>query len=160
MLAIEACLIHKLDTIFCPSDVLEIDDETISALASEDSTISTERAHLTEKLEVLQEGLRSLQGYQEHPPLLKDEHAAEDILPDIPGLIIDGGVAASTQQVVQAGEPPVIKDKEITALPQSPPPPSLSQIMLPAAPLPAVVDAIAVLPPKKKKKKEKAVLSE
>lgn len=66
MLAVEACLIQKLPTLFCPEDVLDIDDATVAALASEDEEASAERAQCNEKLKVLEDGLKELQGVQEY----------------------------------------------------------------------------------------------
>lgn len=68
MLAVEACLIEKLPSLFCPADILDIDDETVAALAAEDEESSIERARCNEKLNVLENGLRELKSVQEYPP--------------------------------------------------------------------------------------------
>lgn len=67
VLAVEACLIQKLDTLFSPTDVLDIDEATVTALTSEDEESAAERARCNEKLKVLEEGLKALQGMQEYP---------------------------------------------------------------------------------------------
>ena len=64
VLAVEACLIQKLPTLFCPEDVLDIDDAMVAALAAEDQEASAERAQCNEKLKVLEDGLKVLQGIQ------------------------------------------------------------------------------------------------
>lgn len=71
VLAVEACLIKKLPTLFCPADILDIDDATVVALASEDEESSAERARCTEKLKVLEDGLSALQSVKEYPLVLK-----------------------------------------------------------------------------------------
>ncbi|KAF1975224.1 dynamin family protein [Bimuria novae-zelandiae CBS 107.79] len=68
VLAVEACLIEKLPTLFCPEDVLDINDETVTSLAVEDEESSAERARCSEKLKVLEEGLRELKSVEEVPP--------------------------------------------------------------------------------------------
>jgi GTP-binding protein EngB required for normal cell division len=67
VLAVEACLIQKLPTLFCPEDVLDIDDATVTALATEDEEAAAERAQCNEKLKVLEQGLKVLQGVQGYP---------------------------------------------------------------------------------------------
>lgn len=63
----EACLIEKLPTLICPEDVLDFDDTMVATLASEDEESSAERAQCTEKLKVLEDGLRALKSVQEYP---------------------------------------------------------------------------------------------
>jgi hypothetical protein len=46
--------------------VLDIDDTTVAALASEDEESLTERARCNEKLKVLEDGLKALQSVQEY----------------------------------------------------------------------------------------------
>jgi hypothetical protein len=67
VLAVESCLVQKLPTLFCPEDVLDIDDTTVATLASEDEESTTERARCNEKLKILEEGLKALQSVQEYP---------------------------------------------------------------------------------------------
>jgi hypothetical protein len=66
VLAVEACLIEGLTTLFCPENVLDIDDETVTALAAEDEESSIERRRCSEKLKVLEDGLRELKRVQEY----------------------------------------------------------------------------------------------
>ena len=67
VLAVEACLVQKLPTLFCPADVIDIDDETVAALASEEEESSAERSRCNEKLKILEDGLHALKGVQEYP---------------------------------------------------------------------------------------------
>lgn len=71
VLAVEACLIQRLPTLFSPADVIEIDDTTVAILASEDEESSAERALCNEKLKILKDGLNALQSAQEYPLALK-----------------------------------------------------------------------------------------
>jgi hypothetical protein len=65
VLAVEACLIEKLPTLFCPEDVLDVDDAMVALLAAEDEETSAERERYSEKLRVLENGLRELRTVQE-----------------------------------------------------------------------------------------------
>jgi hypothetical protein len=67
VLAVEACIIQKLPTLFCPEDVLDIEDTMIAILAAENEESSTERQRCTEKLRVLETGLKELKSVQELP---------------------------------------------------------------------------------------------
>jgi GTP-binding protein EngB required for normal cell division len=69
VLAIEACFIQQLPSLFSPTDVINIDDATVSALASESEESSKERTRCSEKLQVLEDGLRALQNVQNISPL-------------------------------------------------------------------------------------------
>jgi len=66
VLAVEACLIEKLSTLFCPADVLDIDETMVAALAAEDEETSAERSKCSEKLKILENGLRGLKSVQEY----------------------------------------------------------------------------------------------
>lgn len=70
MLAVEACLLEKLSALFCPADVLDIDEETVAKLAAEDGGSSTERAQYNKKLNVLEDRLLELKSVQEYLPVL------------------------------------------------------------------------------------------
>jgi hypothetical protein len=67
VLAIEECFIQKLPTLFSPEDVLDIEDGVIAALAAEDADAAAERERCSEKLRVLQDGLRELRAVQGYP---------------------------------------------------------------------------------------------
>jgi hypothetical protein len=69
VLAIEACFVQELPTLFGSADVIDLEDTTVMALASEDAESSAERAQCDEKLKVLEDGLRALQSVQEYPLL-------------------------------------------------------------------------------------------
>jgi hypothetical protein len=71
VLAVEACLIQRLPTLFSPADIIELDDIAVAILASEDEESSAERARCDEKLKILLDGLNALQSVQEHPLALK-----------------------------------------------------------------------------------------
>jgi hypothetical protein len=71
VLAVEACLIQKLPTLFSPADVIEFDDAVVAILASEDEESSAERARCNEKLKILKDGLNALQSVQEYRLPLK-----------------------------------------------------------------------------------------
>lgn len=67
MLAVEACLVEKLSTLFCPLDILEMDDAIVLTLAGESEQIMAQRFRSEEKLQVLENGLkafRSMQGFE------------------------------------------------------------------------------------------------
>lgn len=68
VLAVEACLVKKLPTLFCPTDVLDLDDAIVTALAAEDEECSAERERCTVKLNVLENGLRELKNVQAYAP--------------------------------------------------------------------------------------------
>ena len=65
VLAVEACLVQELPTLFCPADVIDIDDTTVAILASESEDSSTERMAYNEKLKVLESGLQALQSIRD-----------------------------------------------------------------------------------------------
>ena len=69
VLAVEARLIQELPCLFSPADVINIDDATVTALASESEDTTTERTRCVEKLRILGDGLRDLQNIQELSPL-------------------------------------------------------------------------------------------
>lgn len=69
MLAIEACIIESLPTLFPPEDILDIDDAMVATLAAEDEDSSRERERCRNKLKILEDGLRELKRVQEHPSL-------------------------------------------------------------------------------------------
>jgi hypothetical protein len=66
VLAVEACLIEGLTTLFCPGEILDIDDELVATLAAEDEETSIERERCSDKLKVLKDGLRELKSVQEY----------------------------------------------------------------------------------------------
>ncbi|KAI4654177.1 uncharacterized protein J4E78_007222 [Alternaria triticimaculans] len=65
VLAVEACFIQELPTLFSPADVIDLDDTSVTALASESEEAAGERKRWTAKLKVLEGGLRALQGVQD-----------------------------------------------------------------------------------------------
>jgi hypothetical protein len=67
VLAVEACIIERLPTLFCPENVLDIEDAMIATLAAEDEESSAERSQCIEKLRVLETGLMELKSVQELP---------------------------------------------------------------------------------------------
>ncbi|OAL42717.1 interferon-induced GTP-binding protein Mx [Pyrenochaeta sp. DS3sAY3a] len=64
VLAIEACLIEKLPTLFCPADVLDVDDAMVAMIAAEDEESSAERKRCSEKLKGLTKGLKIVHEYK------------------------------------------------------------------------------------------------
>ena len=54
---------------FSPADVIDIDDATVAALASESEEFSMERTRCSEKLRILEDGLRALQDVRDVSPL-------------------------------------------------------------------------------------------
>ena len=75
VLAVEACFIQQLPTLFSPADVIDLDEATVAALAAESEESSKERARSSEKLRVLEDGLKALQVVQDISPLPQGEHA-------------------------------------------------------------------------------------
>lgn len=69
VLAVEARLIQELPSLFSPADIIDIDDATVAALASESEESSTERTLCNEKLKILEDGLSALQNVQEFSPV-------------------------------------------------------------------------------------------
>lgn len=65
VLAVEACLVQGLPNLFSPADVIDLDDVTVVALASESEESSTERKLYEKKLRILEDGLGALQSIQE-----------------------------------------------------------------------------------------------
>ncbi|KAF2194529.1 hypothetical protein K469DRAFT_725843 [Zopfia rhizophila CBS 207.26] len=65
VLAVEARLVQELPSLFCPADVIDIDDTTVAALASESEESLTERTLYREKLKILEDRLRALQNIQD-----------------------------------------------------------------------------------------------
>lgn len=63
-LAVEGCLVSKLDGLFRTSDILEMSPEAISRLSSESSDASLERERLIQKRDVLEKALPFLKGFQ------------------------------------------------------------------------------------------------
>ncbi|KAF3025031.1 hypothetical protein E8E14_014332 [Neopestalotiopsis sp. 37M] len=61
--AIEACLVQQLPEVFSPGVVWDLTEEEIEQLGSEASSTITERADLTKKLNVLEQGLRDLDAF-------------------------------------------------------------------------------------------------
>ncbi|KAK9413439.1 putative GED domain-containing protein [Seiridium unicorne] len=60
---IEACLVQCLPDVFSPSVVWDLSDDDIELLGSEDNTTITERMELTQKLNILEEGLKDLDAF-------------------------------------------------------------------------------------------------
>ncbi|KAI1559769.1 CDC6 Cdc6-related protein AAA superfamily ATPase [Pyrenophora tritici-repentis] len=71
VLAVEARLIQELPSLFCPADVIDIDDTAVAVLASESEETSTERTLCNEKLKILEDGLRALQSIQDLPSAIQ-----------------------------------------------------------------------------------------
>jgi hypothetical protein len=69
VLAIEACIVQRLSTLFRPEDILDIDDGMVATLAAEDEESTAERERCCEKLKILENGLMELKSVQEHPSL-------------------------------------------------------------------------------------------
>lgn len=65
VLAVEARLIPELPSLFSPADIIDIDSETVASQASESEESSTERTLCSEKLKVLEDGLRTLQNMRD-----------------------------------------------------------------------------------------------
>ncbi|ETS73761.1 hypothetical protein PFICI_14707 [Pestalotiopsis fici W106-1] len=61
--AIEVCLVQELPEVFSPAVVWDLTDEEIEQLGSEADWTITERAELTKKLSVLEQGLRDLDAF-------------------------------------------------------------------------------------------------
>jgi hypothetical protein len=69
VLAIKACIVESLSTLFRPEDILDINDGIIATLAAKDEQSSAERERCCEKLKILENRLRELKRVQEHPSL-------------------------------------------------------------------------------------------
>ncbi|KAI4709423.1 hypothetical protein J4E89_006172 [Alternaria sp. Ai002NY15] len=69
VLAVEACFIQELPTLFSPTDVMDLDDATVTALASESEESAGERKRFSDKLRILESGLRALQNVEDMSPL-------------------------------------------------------------------------------------------
>ena len=65
VLAVEARLIQELPSLFSPADIIDLDDAKVASLASESEESSIERTLCSEKLKVLEDGLRALQDSRE-----------------------------------------------------------------------------------------------
>ncbi|PVH98723.1 dynamin family protein [Periconia macrospinosa] len=76
VLAVEACLMIPLPTLFAPEMVLDIGEEEVAAIAAEEEHSAEERARSTEKLRVLENGLRELKTMQEYSSALTDQPSA------------------------------------------------------------------------------------
>ncbi|KAI5857492.1 P-loop containing nucleoside triphosphate hydrolase protein [Durotheca rogersii] len=61
--AIETCLIQRLPDVFCPDVVWDLSQEEVERLGSEDDRTVEERAELTKKLNVLENGLKELDAF-------------------------------------------------------------------------------------------------
>ncbi|CAG5158443.1 uncharacterized protein ALTATR162_LOCUS5082 [Alternaria atra] len=72
VLAVEARLIQELPSLFSPADVIDIDETTVAALASESEESSRERTRCSEKLRILEDGLKALQNVRDVSPLQRD----------------------------------------------------------------------------------------
>ncbi|KAH7111834.1 hypothetical protein B0J11DRAFT_585763 [Dendryphion nanum] len=69
VLAIEACLINHLPTLFSPKTVWEIDDQTVNSVTAEEEKSSVERARCNKKQRVLENGLKELKRIQGYPSI-------------------------------------------------------------------------------------------
>ncbi|KAJ4345899.1 uncharacterized protein N0V89_012035 [Didymosphaeria variabile] len=78
VLAVEVCFIEKLPNLFCPEDVFNLTEETISTLAAEDEESAAERARCSEKLQVLENGLRELKSVQGISPATFQDNQGEE----------------------------------------------------------------------------------
>ncbi|KAI0481292.1 P-loop containing nucleoside triphosphate hydrolase protein [Xylariaceae sp. FL0804] len=61
--AVETCLVQRLPDVFSPEVVWDLDDAAVQQLGSENEATIRERADLTEKLNVLEAGLRDLDAF-------------------------------------------------------------------------------------------------
>ena len=68
VLAIEQCLLSKLPSLFNPERVDSLDANDVARLAAESEGSATERRRYTEKLTVLESGLRELLVLDRHSP--------------------------------------------------------------------------------------------
>ena len=73
VLAVEARLVQELPSLFSPEDVVDIDETTVTALASENEETSKERVRCSEKLKVLEDGLKALQNVRNMRPIPQGE---------------------------------------------------------------------------------------
>ncbi|KAL5115144.1 hypothetical protein ACEQ8H_006980 [Pleosporales sp. CAS-2024a] len=93
VLAIEACLIQKLDTLFTAEDVVDLDDAKLAFLAAEDGEASAEREASAEKLRILQEGFGALQSMRAMSPFSQGDS----------GVLANGALLNFEQARVEAG---------------------------------------------------------
>ncbi|KAL1867925.1 hypothetical protein Daus18300_006200 [Diaporthe australafricana] len=61
--AVETCLVQRLPDVFSPEVVLDLDDEQIDSLGSEDDDTIEDRNILQKKLRVLEDGLKDLDAF-------------------------------------------------------------------------------------------------
>ncbi|KAI1075851.1 P-loop containing nucleoside triphosphate hydrolase protein [Whalleya microplaca] len=61
--AIETCLIQRLPEVYCPDVVWDLSEEDVERLGSEADGTVVERAELTKKLAILEEGLKDLDAF-------------------------------------------------------------------------------------------------
>lgn len=62
-LAIENCLMEGLSEILSPANIMDMDDDLITAVAAEPEEAQIERQLLTEKLKVLEAGMQTCKRY-------------------------------------------------------------------------------------------------
>ncbi|KAF1836453.1 hypothetical protein BDW02DRAFT_646135 [Decorospora gaudefroyi] len=81
VLAVEAHLIQELPSLFTPADIIDMDDAAVASLASESDESATERTLCSEKLKVLEDGLRALQNERQisSPPQDFDQELMQEL---------------------------------------------------------------------------------
>jgi hypothetical protein len=78
--AVEECFLQKLPSLFSAGDVFDMDDATVATLASESEESLKERTRCSEKLKILEDGLRALQNVRIIPPLQQGMKILEDLI--------------------------------------------------------------------------------
>ncbi|KAI1476076.1 P-loop containing nucleoside triphosphate hydrolase protein [Daldinia eschscholtzii] len=73
-LAIEACLISKLPSLFTPEVVFDLSDDTVGRIAAESWETADERKFLTEKMSVLSSGMTELQRLSKYHKRIGGKH--------------------------------------------------------------------------------------
>ena len=81
VLAVERCLVRELPSLFSPEMVFALEDDTIRGLAAETKDTSNERDRCSEKLAILEVGLRGLKRLDKHRAMSPGEAKYSYILP-------------------------------------------------------------------------------